>query len=243
MSNRISVVIPAYNCARYLGEAIGSALAQEPRPLEIIVVDDGSSDGSGDIAASFGPPVLCIRQENQGEPGARNRALSAISGNWFASLDGDDVMPPGALARQLAVLDAHPDAWAISGAMQYFMDGADATDGARRRYSPLLIPLTVSTTLFRAEILTRIGPFDTRIPIGSDLDWLKRIREAGIEFVSHDGLVLQVRRHAANMTRHAGAVHAAFFNAIRSSLQRQRQIPESKPGTGLPVRSAEKGRE
>lgn len=219
----VSVVIPAHNCASYLGEAIESVLCQDSQPMEIIVVDDGSTDGSGVIADAFGPPVVCIRQENQGEPGARNRALASIHSAYFASLDGDDVMPPGALTAQWTMLTAHPDAWAVSGAMRYFRADHTARALNARIYSPPLVPKIVSTTLFRAAILERVGFFDTSIPIGSDLDWLKRIYEAGIEFICHDSLVLEVRRHNHNMTRHAGAVHAAFFNCIRSSLNRRKE--------------------
>lgn len=96
----ISVVIPCYNASAWLRETLESALAQTLPPLEIIVVDDGSTDGSGEIAASFGEPVRVIRQENQGESVARNRGLDEARGEWTALLDADDLWEPDKLARQ-----------------------------------------------------------------------------------------------------------------------------------------------
>lgn len=100
MSPRISVVIPVHNGARYLRESIGSALSQTLPPWEVIVVDDGSTDGSSQLAAAFGPPVRVICQPHSGESVARNRGIENAEGDWIAFLDADDVWQPNKLAEQ-----------------------------------------------------------------------------------------------------------------------------------------------
>ena len=102
----ISTVIPCYNAAPFLRETIDSVLNQTSPPQEIIVVDDGSTDGSGAIAASYGPQVRVIRQENQGESVARNRGMDEAQSEWIALLDADDRWLPQKLQRQRAALSA-----------------------------------------------------------------------------------------------------------------------------------------
>lgn len=100
----MSVVIPCYNGSRYLRDTLSSVVAQTHAPLEIIVVDDGSTDASAAIAESVGPPIRVIRQKNQGESVARNRGIEESLGEWVAFLDADDLWLPEKLARQLATV-------------------------------------------------------------------------------------------------------------------------------------------
>jgi glycosyltransferase involved in cell wall biosynthesis len=103
-SPSISVVIPCYNGAKYLRETLASVLAQTHPILEVIVVDDGSTDDSAAIAESVGPPVRVIRQPNQGESVARNRGIDEARGDWVAFLDADDLWKPEKIAKQVAAL-------------------------------------------------------------------------------------------------------------------------------------------
>ena len=105
MSQSVSVVIPCYNAAAYLRETLDSALGQTHPPLEVIVVDDGSTDDSAAIAQSYGPPVRVIRQENQGESVARNRGIDEAKGDWIAFLDADDLWKPTKLQKQLGAVE------------------------------------------------------------------------------------------------------------------------------------------
>lgn len=98
----VSVIVPCFNAAHFLHESIGSALAQTYPPLEVIVVDDGSTDESAAVAAAMGPAVRVLRQDNRGESAARNRAIDAARAEWLAFLDADDVWRPTKLERQLA---------------------------------------------------------------------------------------------------------------------------------------------
>lgn len=103
---RISVVIPAYQAARFIGEAVQSVLDQDEQPAEIVVIDDGSTDGTADIVGSFGPRVSLIRRANGGESSARNTGLQAASCAWVSFLDADDRYLPGRLRAVGDVLEA-----------------------------------------------------------------------------------------------------------------------------------------
>ncbi|MEX1027955.1 MAG: glycosyltransferase [Candidatus Paceibacterota bacterium] len=143
----VSVVIPCYNGARFLKETLASVLAQSHRPLEVLVVDDGSTDGSAEIAEAFPDPVRVLRQSNRGESVARNRGMNEATGEWIAFLDADDVWKPEKLKRQLAV--AGPDVVGIHSDLYYFGSRNGVSDIRKRygdeRYS--LERLAISNTL------------------------------------------------------------------------------------------------
>jgi len=106
----VSVVIPAFNSEAFLGETLTAILAQTCRPARIIVVDDGSTDRTGDIIAQFAPAVTGIRIPNGGQGAARKLAIEQCDSDWIALCDSDDVWNPDFLARRRALLDAYPDA-------------------------------------------------------------------------------------------------------------------------------------
>ena len=104
----ISVIIPTYNCAHYLGEAIGSVLSQAYPAIEVLVVDDGSADATAQVAADFGGRIRYFRQANGGIGAARNSGLAHARGDFIAYLDADDLYVPGRLARQMDCLARDP---------------------------------------------------------------------------------------------------------------------------------------
>jgi glycosyltransferase involved in cell wall biosynthesis len=121
---RISVVIPVFNAEKYLRQAICSALEQTLPPHEVIIVDDGSTDSSREIAASFGPAVICLSQRHQGPSAARNLATTRSTGDWIAFLDADDYWLPDKLSRQAAVIQADPSVGLVyTGRTEVYPDG------------------------------------------------------------------------------------------------------------------------
>src|SRR5207247_11352011 len=130
----VTVIIGAYNAERYLAEAIDSVLVQTHSNHELIVVDDGSTDSTAEVAEGYGPQVRCIRQENGGMAASRNRAIPEARGSYFSFLDADDRFPPDKLRRQLAVFDADPELDIVYGHVTEFLSpdlGAEAR-GLRR---------------------------------------------------------------------------------------------------------------
>jgi glycosyltransferase involved in cell wall biosynthesis len=177
---RVSVVIPTYNSAALVEEAVRSALAQTMPPAEVIVVDDGSTDDTADRLADFGPPVRVIRQANGGVSSARNRALAAATGDLIAFLDADDVWHPDKLRRQLEVLAARPEL-GLLGTLTVAWPGAfpDALpEGAvvRVRLDDLVVRnhFVTSSMIIRRACVERVGAFDSDLSGPEDYDyWLR----------------------------------------------------------------------
>lgn len=122
----VSVIMPVHNGAQFLREAIESALAQDYTPVEIIVVDDGSTDATPQILASFGSRIRHIRQTNSGAAAARNAALQASRGEYLAFLDADDLWLPQKLRVQIDYLGSHPDVDLVASSWKVLSETADA---------------------------------------------------------------------------------------------------------------------
>src|SRR5262245_58223903 len=108
----ITVIIPVFNGEAFLAEALESVFGQDYRPLEVIVVDDGSTDTSADVARSF-PSVIVVQQSNTGLSGARNAGIQRARGSFLSFLDADDLMAPRRLSKQMDHLSAHPEAGCV----------------------------------------------------------------------------------------------------------------------------------
>lgn len=230
---RVSVVIPVFNTARFLADAIASVLAQGEENLEIIVVDDGSTDGSAAVAERFGNPVRVIRQANAGAAAARNRGIAAARANYLAFLDADDLYSPDKFALQTDRLDRHPEVDIIVGRLEYLMLGG--TDGGDPGFSPLLddhLSLQLGCCLFRRRVFDRVGLLDESMRISDDWDWFMRAREAGVPLLLHRNVVLHQRIHTDNITRQREAGARETLELMRRSLARRRA--GSGDATSLP---------
>jgi glycosyltransferase involved in cell wall biosynthesis len=131
----VSVVIPAFNAARYLGEALDSVFGQTLTDLELVVVDDGSTDETPQVVQGYGSRVRYVRQPNAGVASARNRGVAESSGRYVAFLDADDVWLPGKLERQLEALAARPSARVCHSDFD-LMGAGTAPAGLRWRLKP-----------------------------------------------------------------------------------------------------------
>jgi glycosyltransferase involved in cell wall biosynthesis len=183
---KISVVIPVFNGETYLGRAITSALCQTHPPQEIIVVDDGSTDGTSDIAVSYGGLVRLIRQSNQGVACARNHGVAAATGDWIAFLDHDDEFLPDKLRRQ-ALLARHGTLDVIYSG--YRVLRADGSTDVRLAFQPQDLwpalryrsPIVPSTALIRKNALLEVGGFDIRFRRCQDWHlWIRLVRRYSV---------------------------------------------------------------
>lgn len=183
---RVSVIIPSYNCAPYLAEAIESALGQTLPPDEVIVVDDGSTDGSLEIAQGYGPPVHVTRQENAGVSAARNRAIEQATGDWLAFLDADDIWAPAKLDRQLAAVEDHTDVVCLFSDFYTFGSGRERTLESQRdhpaasdfRIQMLCNYVLPSSCMIRASALGGLR-FQVGTANAEDMIFFAELRELG----------------------------------------------------------------
>ncbi len=188
MSADLSVVVPVRDGAATLEAALCSILARAEGLAEIVVVDDGSSDGSGALAAALGDPVRVVRLEGRGAGAARNAGVAAARGSLIGFLDADDEWLAGAPDPRRAVLASAPDAIALG--------GVRVQRGEREQDGPLWV---FGAALMRPATFARVGPIDETLLGGDeDLDWFLRAREAGVA-LPHvpEAVVRYVRREGS----------------------------------------------
>jgi len=231
---RVSVIIPCYNYAHYLAEAIDSALAQSHSDVEIVVLDDGSTDDTAAVAARYGASVRYVRQDNRGLPAARNAGVAASTGPLLAFLDADDVWLPDKLAKQLDELTHTPVPGLISGAMEA-CDAAGRPLGIRkpalepgRTYPEIVIRGTAppSTFLVPRTIFERVGGFDETMPTMEDLDLCLRIaKQHQIRHVTD--VVGLYRDHGAGLSTRPDKVYPGYISIYTRLLDER--------ATGVPL--------
>ena len=199
---RVSVIIPTYNHERFVAQAVESALAQTYTDLEVIVVDDGSTDHTREALIDYGRQITYIYQENLGLSAARNRGISAARGDVFLFLDADDLIPPDKLALQLPVLDAQPDLGLVYSGFQYITeDGARVLREIRPNKEGHVLKDLLRRTLFfppgaalvRRECLEQVGLFEQACPAAADTEMWVRIARAGYAFGYVDRPLFQYR--------------------------------------------------
>ena len=216
MNLAVSVVIPAFNAERFLGQAIDSVLSQSV-PTEVIVVDDGSEDGTASVAQSYGSHVRCIRMPHRGQGSTRNTGIGLAGYDLVAFLDADDIWTPVKLKLQSVVLAARPDVDMVFGKSVEFSETAEYT--ARLDPAPNYCP---SAMLARRSIFDRIGFFSEKIEVGEFIDWYSRATIHGVSSVMLDDVVFHRRIHENNMTRHNKSRQSQYLEVMRRHLERKR---------------------
>lgn len=221
----VSVIMPVYNGASFLAEALGSVQRQQVQPLEVIIVDDGSTDETAAIAAEFvkDGPCRYFYQPNRGPSAARNKGLSLARGNVIAFLDVDDLWPEDKLARQLACLQDKPQVQVVMGRTQCLR--LNETAAAPRHFEPFSTPfLTVclGSALYRQSVFERVGLFDETLRFSEDVDWFMRAREQNTPMQVLQETTLFYRLHSDNMTRATDLRDFSFVHVLKRSLDRRR---------------------
>lgn len=217
---RVSVVIPVFNGERFLRQAIESVLAQDDVPLEVLVVDDGSTDRSGEIAAAFGAPVRGLAQPHAGIAAARNTGIRAARGDFLAFLDADDLWTPGRLRAQLDRLAADAAIDCIFGIVEHFRDPAASMrfDVRGPERAPGLLP---GAMLVRRAAFMRVGLFDEARRLGEFVEWQLRAEELGLRRTFVPMVVLRRRIHDANTTARLAAERGEYLRVLRTVLRRR----------------------
>lgn len=221
---RVSVIITAFNEAKYLSEAIDSALGQTYAPFEVVIVDDGSTDETPTVAASFGRAIHYDRQPHKGLSATLNRGVQLAQGDLFAFLDHDDVWVPDKLQKQIAVLQAHPEIDMVFGYSRYFAS-PDLNAAAARR---LIIPdkpqpgYMKSGMLIRRTAFCKAGPFDTSLRLGDFIDWYSRAVDAGLKTHVLPDVLFNRRVHGRNMSLLDRSSQSDYVRIVKAALDRRR---------------------
>lgn len=228
----ISCIVPVFNGERYLAEALDSILAQQYEPLEIIVADDGSTDGTAAIARRYGDRVHVVRQANAGAPAARNLGLQAARGELIAFLDSDDVWHRDKLALQTARFAARPELEVSVTHLQTFWIPELRDEAERFRDHPLSQPqpgYVTITMLARRAVFERVGGFNTARSVGDPMEWFVRAAEQRVVMELLPDTLAYRRLHHGNLSWESGGprrmtatMQEAVLRVVKESLDRRR---------------------
>lgn len=239
---KVSVIIPAYNGDRYLGSAIDSVLQQTNRDYEIIVVDDGSTDNTAEVAKQYGDRIRYLSQTNQGVAASRNFGLAAALGDYIAFLDQDDVFLPHKLATQVELLDRNPALGIVNSGWQICQDddtnkpliGTAVVQPWKHipdlNAANLIIwkPVFLGAMLFRRVWLERAGGFNTCLEQTPDVDLVMRLAKMGCPAAWVEQITVKYRQHEANASKNS-LLQAQELNQITANFFAQTNLtPEIK---------------
>ncbi|MGW1421301.1 glycosyltransferase family 2 protein [Bradyrhizobium manausense] len=225
---RVSVIIAACNAEAYIAEAVGSVLGQTAPPDEVIVIDDGSTDGTAKVLGQFGDRITALAQPNSGQAVAVKKALAIAQGGLIGFCDADDLWTPRKLELQLAVLDRQRDIDAVFGKVEQFVS-PDVPDAQRERLKPAIAIMPgelKQCMLIRRTALERAGPFDESLPATFFIAWLGRAKQGGLRSAHVDDIVVRRRLHLGNGGRtHTDAQNRETLLALHKAIK-VRRLPE-----------------
>jgi glycosyltransferase involved in cell wall biosynthesis len=226
-----SVVIPLYNGQKFIDQTIKTVLNQDFSPLEIIVVDDGSTDSGAGIVKNY-EQVRYFYQENQGNAAARNQGICKSKGEFIALLDQDDLWEKHKLRTHLDYMIRHPEIYYTIARFKYFLSpGVQRPKWCRENllrehyvdYSP-------SSLVVRKRVFNMVGYFDWKFKTGSDGDWFFRAKDMKIPMAVIDEVLLYRRVHHANQSKHVKQSHAELLKVIRKSIARKKGQRQNETG-------------
>jgi glycosyltransferase involved in cell wall biosynthesis len=230
MTETVSVIVPAYNAAPYVAAALRSLLRETGVRLDVIVVDDGSTDGTADaassVAAAGGHTIRVFPEPHRGVAAARNRGVSAMTreSRYVTFLDADDHNCAGRIRRQVDRLAANGDSGFVIGTGRFFEaidEDTSAIVPGSRTADVLGTMLPAST--FDRRTFEAVGPFAEDLPAAEDVDFYLRLLERHTPFVVEAEPAFLYRRHTTNMTNDVGLIRRCIADALRRSIARRRK--------------------
>ena len=220
----ISVIIPTYNGLKFMRQAIDSVLAQAYPALEIIVVDDGSSDGTGKLLESLPTDIRYYYQkENRGPAAARNIGIRDAAGEYIAFLDVDDYWPDGNLRHLLEEFKAEAEVEVVKGFAQVMVHRPQSDDYEYLGSPEETFPHYIGSALYRRSAFRTVGLFDEELRFGEDTDWYARAEHLGLPIRRLKEVTLFARRHGANMTHGKSQAELNPIRLVKKALDRRRE--------------------
>ncbi len=224
----VSVVIAAYQEEAFIAQALQSVLDQSYQPIEVIVVDDGSTDRTAEIAAAH--HVTVLRRPHNGPAAARNTGLATATGQYWTIFDADDLMPPDRIKHQIAHLQTHPEHDLVLGLTEAFTTPGQPTPP---HYNPNWnngpFHTCAGTMLARRSVLDVVGLYDENVWLAYDVEWLARAKDAGVAAGQVEELTLRYRIHSGNTSANRPEVHRAMLKLLRESVERSRELARDRP--------------
>jgi glycosyltransferase involved in cell wall biosynthesis len=220
----ISCIIPVYNGEQFLREAIDSIMAQSYRSVEVIVVDDGSTDGTATVVRSYGDKINYLWQTNSGPAAARNLGMSFAKGEYIAFLDADDLWYPEKLATQMARFKACSEIELCLTHLKTFqMRKPSVSSLSDEDLVTVITPYTLSSVLVRRSLIDKLGKFNEYVLLGEDTDWFTRATNQGtvIEIIPEP--LVYKRLHSNNLTRDFNTVSKyELLQRVKNALDQKR---------------------
>ncbi len=220
----ISVIIPVFNGEPFIAEAIQSVFNQNYEPLEIIVIDDGSTDETADVVKNLPGNILYYYQQNSGVAVARNAGLRLAKGGLIAFIDADDVWVDNKLTLQIEQFNQFPETEVVIG----FLLPVRSGNQTRLEALPVTnnkgaLALTLGSTLIKRSVFDKIGGFDEELALSEDTDWFFRLREADVKVRINKEVVQFYRLHDKNITLDKNQANCFQLKAFKKSLDRRRK--------------------
>lgn len=225
----ITVILPVYNGEKYLSQAIKSVLSQSHQPMEVIIIDDGSTDQTALIAKSFGTALRYHYQSNQGAGTARNKGVELAQGQLLAFLDADDLWVDNKLARQVQAFTADPELDMVFGHVHQF-HSPELPDEVKQQ---IKIPVEIipgqhaGTMLIKREAFQKAGPFKTDWELAEFVDWYIKAEEAGLKSVMLPDVVMKRRLHKASQGTYKRQHRQEYVRVLKAALDRRRQLSKN----------------
>lgn len=239
-SSLISVIVPVYNGEKYLGESLESIESQTYPNVEVVVVDDGSTDKTKSVAKNF-PLARCLSQSHCGLSAALNNGIKNSRGEFFAFLDADDLWIKDKLTFQMEILKKNPGVEAVFGHLIQFASSRVPFENSSENSQNKIPGFCKGSMLIRRKAFFRVGFFDPRWEVGDFIDWYKRAKEKNLQTLMIPQVVMKRRVHAGNMSSGKKGARRDYVRILKDALDRQKekealnrkQEPDSKgKGTG-----------
>jgi len=223
MKPLVSIIVAVYNGEKYLSEAIESVLAQTYAPIELVVVDDGSQDGTEQIAQKYGSSICYFLQTNQGQPAAQNQGLRMANGAYIAFLDADDLYMPDKIALQVDYLEAAPQIDFVFGHVEQFLSPELPPEISKQWECPKGTHpgYLAAAGLFRKECFEETGLFNEMQRIGVFIEWYMRAMERGLKSRLIPEKVLRRRIHENNMGIKNQHARLEYVQIVKTALKRR----------------------